>query len=68
MAKDVFDTPPLGMARTKRGRIKPTPNPALKNLKNKSNQLVEENAELKDRLAQLEATVNELVNKKKKSK
>jgi hypothetical protein len=62
----MFDTPPAGTMRSKkRGRIKPTPNHALKNLKSKSNQLADENIELRDRLAQLEAVVAGLASKKK---
>ena len=64
---DVFDTVPPGTTRSsKRGRIKPVPNPVLNNLKVKSTQLATENSELKDRLAQLEAAVAALTAKKGK--
>ena len=67
MAKDVFDTVPEGTMRSsKRGRIKPAPNPALSNVRIKSQQLASENADLKDRLAQLEDVVSLLVGKKAK--
>ena len=49
MAKDVFDQVPQGMLRSsKRGRIKPAPNPVLSNLK-------QDNTDLRDRLDKLEA-------------
>ena len=66
MAKDVFDTPPLGMMRSKRGRVKPAANPVLNNLRQKSSQLAQENDELKERLAALEEAVLGLSSKKGK--
>ena len=67
MAKDTFDSVPAGTMRsTKKGRIKPVPNPVLANLKNKSTQLANENSELKDRLAALEEAVLGLSKKGKK--
>jgi uncharacterized protein YdcH (DUF465 family) len=57
--KDPLDTPPQGTVRTKKGRIKPTQNPTLVNLK-------KENVVLKDRLSQLEELVSGLTNKKGK--
>ena len=65
--KDAFDTVPSGTMRSsKRGRIKPVPNPSVRNLKVKSTQLASENAELKDRLAALEEAVLGLSKKGKK--
>lgn len=64
MAKDVFDTPPQGTVRSKRGRVKPVANPVLNNLRQKSSQLAQENDELKQRLATLEEAVLDLVAKK----
>ena len=66
MAKDVFDTPPQGMVRSKRGRVKPVANPVLNNLRQKSSQLVQENDELKGRLAALEEAVLKLATQKGK--
>lgn len=66
MAKDVFDTPPQGMVRSKRGRVKPVTNPTLNNLRQKSVQLAQENDELKERLLALEEAVLGLTNKKGK--
>jgi hypothetical protein len=65
MIKDLFDSIPSGMVRTKRGRIKPASNPTLSNLRKKSSVLESENKELKDRLSQLEDAVASLVGKKK---
>ena len=60
MAKDVFDQVPQGMLRSsKRGRIKPAPNPVVRNLK-------QENNDLKDRLTQLEELVTGIAAKKGK--
>jgi hypothetical protein len=66
MARDVFDTPPQGMVRSKRGRVKPVANPVLNNLRQKSSQLAQENDELKQRLAALEETVLGITSKKGK--
>jgi len=63
MAKDVFDTPPMGMSRRgKRGWLKvdKTPQAIM------ANKIKQENAELKDRLTQLEELVAGLATKKGK--
>lgn len=63
MAKDVFDTPPQGMARRgKKGWLAPAHTPHIV----KTNKLKQENDELKDRLAALEEAVGNLVTKKGK--
>ena len=56
------DNPPSGMTRSKKGWLKPKPSGTRKNIA----AIKQENAELKDRLEQLEAAVEQLVSKKKK--
>lgn len=63
MAKDVFDAPPMGMSRRgKKGWLKTdkTPQAIM------ANKIKQENAELRDRLVQLEELVAGLANKKVK--
>lgn len=63
MAKDVFDTPPQGMARRgKKGWLAPAQTPHVV----KTNKLKQENDELKERLAALEEIVAGLATKKGK--
>jgi len=65
MAKDVFDTPPMGMSRRgKKGWLKvdKTPQAIL------ANKVKQENVDLKDRLTQLEELVAELASSKKSKK
>jgi len=65
MAKDVFDTPPLGMSRRgKKGWLKvdKTPQAIM------ANKVKQENIELKDRMAQLEELVAGLTSSKKSKK
>jgi hypothetical protein len=65
MAKDVFDTPPLGMSRRgKKGRLKVDKSPQAII----ANKVKQENIELRDRLAQLEEIVAGLTSKKKTKK
>ena len=60
---DIFgDNPPQDYARGTKGWLKPKSSPVKKSL----SKLKSENADLKDRLEQLEAAVEQLVNKKKK--
>lgn len=60
---DIFgDNPPQDMLRSKKGWLKAKATPTKKQLLNLKN----ENAELKTRLEQLEAAVEQLVSKKKK--
>lgn len=56
------DNPPQGMERGKRGWLVPKPSSQLKRV----SELKQENTELKSRLEQLEAMVEQLVSKKKK--
>ena len=56
------DNPPQGMERGKRGWLVPKPSSQLKRV----SELKQENADLKQRLEQLEAMVEQLVSKKKK--
>ena len=56
------DNPPSNFKRSARGWIKPKPTATKKQLQG----LKSENLELKDRLAQVEAMVEQLVSKKKK--
>lgn len=63
MAKDVFDTPPQGMARRgKKGWLAPAQTPQVI----RTNKLKRENDELKERLAALEEAVAGLGSKKGK--
>jgi cell division protein FtsB len=63
MVKDVFDTPPQGMARRgKKGWLAPAQTPQVI----RTNKLKQENDELKERLAALEEVVMGLSNKKSK--
>lgn len=65
MAKDVFDTPPLGMSRRgKKGWLKVDKSPQVII----ANKVKQENIELRDRLAQLEEIVAGLTSKKKTKK
>lgn len=58
-----FDNLPLGYERSNNpGWVKPAKTPQTKTIA----KMKEENSELKDRLAQLEAAVDSLVNKKAK--
>ena len=60
---DIFgDNPPQDYARGNKGWLKPKSNSAKKRL----SKLNAENADLKSRLEQLEAVVEQLVSKKKK--
>ena len=56
------DNPPQGMERGKRGWLVPKPSSQLKRV----SELKQENTELKSRLEQLEAMVEQLASKKKK--
>ena len=56
------DNPPQGTVRSKKGWLKPKPSGTRKNIA----AIKQENADLKDRLEQLEAAVEQLVSKKKK--
>jgi hypothetical protein len=65
MAKDVFDTPPMGMSRRgKKGWLKvdKTPQAIM------ANKVKQENIELKERLTQLEELVTGLIPTKKGKK
>lgn len=62
MATNLFDKPPVGFVRAKKGWLTVAQSPQRKTI----DKLKSENTELKTRLEQLEAAVSELVSKKKK--
>ena len=61
MTTNLFDKPPVGYVRAKKGWLTVAPSPQKKTV----DKIKQENADLKDRLEQLEAAVEQLVSKKK---
>ena len=62
MTNNLFDRPPAGFVRAKKGWLTVAPAPQRKAVAN----LKRENTDLKSRLEQLEAVVEQLATKKKK--